>query len=60
MIQLAKFYTVTCWIVLTFSIIGVVLSLFYIYIFFRIPKLHKSPGDIYFGMCIGELIVMLH
>ncbi|CAD8179979.1 unnamed protein product [Paramecium pentaurelia] len=50
----------TFWIVLAFSIIGILLSLFYIYIFIKIRKLHKSPGDIYFGMCLGELIMMLH
>ncbi|CAD8084208.1 unnamed protein product [Paramecium sonneborni] len=58
--DLQLFSEITYWIVLTFSIIGVLLSLFYIFIFFRIPKLHKSPGDIYFGMSIGELIIMLH
>ncbi|CAD8197039.1 unnamed protein product [Paramecium pentaurelia] len=58
--NITQFTTVTQWIVLILSIIGVLLSLFYIYAFFRIKKLHKSPGDIYFGMCLGEMIMMLH
>lgn len=45
---------------MAFSAIGVIIPSIYIYLFFRIPKLHKSPGDIYFGMSIAELIYAAH
>jgi hypothetical protein len=50
----------TTGLVLALAIVGIILSCVYIYHFMRIQKLHKSPGDIYLGMSIAELIFMIH
>ena len=42
------------YILLVLASFGLILSVTYIYFFLVIQKLHKSPGDIYLGMSIGE------
>ena len=42
------------YILLVLASFGLILSVSYIYFFLANKKLHKSPGDIYLGMSIGE------
>jgi hypothetical protein len=42
------------YIFLVLALVGIIISCSYVFFFFSIQKLHKSPGDIYLGMSVAE------
>ena len=53
-------YDITDFLVLFISCVGITLASAFFYFYAKIQGLKKSPGDIYFGMCCGEMVFVIH
>jgi hypothetical protein len=50
----------TDFFVLFIACIGIVVASIYIFFYCKVKEIHKSPGDIYLGMCCGEMVFVIH